>query len=75
MFKVLIILIGMLNHNEVLLSLSSKVNFSNIEECNKAKDSEEVRKDIGTFTDVLKSMGYYNISIQEAKCIGEDKPA
>lgn len=74
MFKILVILLGVLNGNDVKTTLLSEVLYPTKAACIEATSSEVVVKDIRAFANNMKQLGYTDLSIDKFECIAEERP-
>lgn len=72
MWKILVILLGTLGTDKVSIDLKSKTIFDTKELCLQASLREDITKDILQFSNILKSLGYTDISIQKFTCESVD---
>lgn len=73
MYKILVVLIGLLNNNEARVTITSDVTFETKKACVVAMASPAVLKDIQVFNKSLKDLGYTDISVEKYDCITQER--
>lgn len=74
MFKILVVLVGLLNGSTNTVYLATDPIFSDMSSCTEALYTEPVLKDVITFTNYLRKLGYTDLSFVKYECISEDTP-
>lgn len=72
MFKILVVFLGLLNGSPHNPYIATDPIFSDMSSCTEALYTEPVLKDVITFTNYLKQLGYTDLSFVKYECISED---
>lgn len=68
MWKILVILTGILNQQQANVTLNSQFTYPTKEICMEAQESSRVVADVKNYAGLLKQLGYSDISIDKFSC-------
>lgn len=73
MYKILVVLIGLLNTNEAKVTITSDVTFDTKKACVEAMALPAVIKDIQSMSNHLRELGYSDVSVEKYDCVAEER--
>lgn len=73
MYKILVVLIGLLNTNEARVTITSDVTFDTKKACVEAMALPAVIKDIQILSSRLTELGYSDVSVEKYDCVTEER--